>query len=48
MESIIGFFVKNRLAVGVFVFILALFGMLSYIRLPREAAPDLKLSLIHI
>ena len=46
MESIIGFFVKNRLAVGVFVFILALFGMLSYIRLPREAAPDLKIPVV--
>lgn len=46
MESAIGFFVKNRLAMGVFVFMLALLGMISYLQLPREAAPDLKIPVV--
>jgi multidrug efflux pump subunit AcrB len=46
MELLIGFFVRNRLAVGIFAFIIALMGLVSYITLPREAAPDLKIPVV--
>jgi multidrug efflux pump subunit AcrB len=46
MESLVSFFVNNRLAVGIFTFMVALFGAISYVGMPREAAPDLKIPVV--
>ena len=46
MSTLISFFTSNRLAVGIFVLIIAIFGAVSYITLPREAAPDLKIPVV--
>lgn len=46
MQTLLGFFVKSRLAVGISGFIIALLGLVAYVGLPREAAPDLKIPVV--
>lgn len=42
------FALKNRTAVFVFMFVIAIVGVYSYVTLPREAAPDIPVPFINI
>ena len=46
MNSLIGFFVRNRVAVAILVFMMTVMGIRAWMTLPREAAPDLKIPVV--
>jgi len=46
MQSLIGFFIQNKVAVFIFVVMSVIFGSSAYNDLPREAAPDLKIPVV--
>ena len=48
MEALIGFCIKNRTAVLIFVVMMVITGTQAWQTLPREAAPDLKIPVVMV
>jgi multidrug efflux pump len=46
MLAMLRFFVGNRIAVGICAVLIASAGMTSFVEMPREAAPDLKIPVV--